>query len=306
MDDMLKRLPRRLRQLLDPAVSYVTAVSGGADSMALAEGMHRAGLRFTVCHVEHGIRGEASREDARFVEAYCRERKIPFRCISVDATAAAREAGLSLEDAARRLRYAALERCADETGAAFIVTAHQKEDQAETLLLRLLRGSGTLGLAGMRFRHGRILRPLLEFRGRELRDFCRAAGLEWREDETNQDCRYVRNRIRRELLPYLAARFPGDMTEILSRTARAIQEDADFLEDLARQALPTVEGQAEQSARRDSCGGPCAIPGWKGLADPAAAGCGASAAPLLPEAGCDAGIDGSKPGKPGVGSAPRP
>jgi tRNA(Ile)-lysidine synthase len=246
MDDMLKRLPRRLRQLLDPAVSYVTAVSGGADSMALAEGMHRAGLRFTVCHVEHGIRGEASREDARFVEAYCRERKIPFRCISVDATAAAREAGLSLEDAARRLRYAALERCADETGAAFIVTAHQKEDQAETLLLRLLRGSGTLGLAGMRFRHGRILRPLLEFRGRELRDFCRAAGLEWREDETNQDCRYVRNRIRRELLPYLAARFPGDMTEILSRTARAIQEDADFLEDLARQALPTVEGQAER------------------------------------------------------------
>lgn len=245
MDKMLNGLPRRLRQLLDPSASYVAAVSGGADSMALAEGMYRAGLSFTVCHVEHGIRGEASREDARFVEAYCRARKLPFRCVPVDAAAAARADGLSLEDAARRLRYAALERCADETGAAFIVTAHQQDDQAETLLLRLLRGSGTLGLAGMRFRRGRILRPFLAFRGRDLRVFCRAAGVDWREDRTNQDCRYVRNRIRRELLPFLTAHFSGDMTEILSRTARYIQEDADFLEDLARQALPAVTRQED-------------------------------------------------------------
>ena len=242
MKTIRETLPRRLRQLLDPSKTYVAAVSGGADSLALAEGLYRAGFRFTVCHVEHGIRGSASLEDARFVETYCRERDIPFRCVHVQAPAKARAEGLSPEDAARRLRYEALRRCARETGADYIVTAHQKEDQAETFLLRLLRGSGTLGLAGMRFERDGILRPLLSFRSAELREFCRACGLTWREDVTNEDRRYVRNRIRKDLLPYLADHFGGDMVEVLSRTAENLQQDADYLETLARQALPGVTG----------------------------------------------------------------
>lgn len=161
MKTIRETLPRRLRQLLDPSKTYVAAVSGGPDSLALAEGLYRAGFHFHVCHVEHGIRGRASLEDARFVETYCRERDIPFRCVHVQALEKARAEGLSPEDAARRLRYDALRRYARETGADYILTAHQKDDQAETFLLRLLRGAGTLGLAGMRFRRDGILRPLL-------------------------------------------------------------------------------------------------------------------------------------------------
>lgn len=242
MKTIRETLPRRLRQLLDPSKTYVAAVSGGPDSLALAEGLCRAGFHFHVCHVEHGIRGRASLEDARFVETYCRERDIPFRCVHVQALEKARAEGLSPEDAARRLRYDALRRYARETGADYILTAHQKDDQAETFLLRLLRGAGTLGLAGMRFRRDGILRPLLSCRSAELREFCQACGLTWREDATNEDRRYVRNRIRKDLLPYLGGHFGGDMTEILSRTAEHLQQDADFLETLARQALPGVTG----------------------------------------------------------------
>ncbi|MBO5604740.1 MAG: tRNA lysidine(34) synthetase TilS, partial [Acidaminococcaceae bacterium] len=236
-ETILEKLPRILGSTLDKTKKYVAAVSGGADSLALADGLYQAGFHFTVCHVEHGIRGEESLEDARFVEAFCKQRDIPFCCKQVRVPELKEKEKLSMEDAARRLRYQALNRCAVETGADFILTAHQKDDQAETFLLRLLRGSGTRGLGAIRFRRGRILRPLLPFSAEELRSYCDKRGITWRKDSTNEDIRYARNRIRKLVMPLLKEHFSPVVTDVLCRTAEHLQEDSLFLEEAAANEL---------------------------------------------------------------------
>ncbi|MBQ8919793.1 MAG: tRNA lysidine(34) synthetase TilS [Acidaminococcaceae bacterium] len=234
---VLEAVPRTLRKKLDRTKKYVAAVSGGADSLALAEGLWQAGFDFVVCHVEHGIRGQESLEDARFVEAFCQSRNIPFCCKTVRAPEYRVQEKLSLEDAARQLRYEALAQCADEVGADFILTAHQKDDQAETFLLRLLRGSGTRGLGSIPFRRERIMRPLLSLTGQELREYCRTRHIEWREDRTNQDLHYARNRVRKLVIPLLEENFSPAVTDILCRTAAHLQTDSLFLEQLAAEEL---------------------------------------------------------------------
>jgi len=236
-ETVLDKVPRILRAKLDITKHYVAAVSGGADSLALADALQRCGFRFTVCHVEHGIRGRESREDAFYVEEFCRQSGIIFCCKHVDARELQEKEKLSLEDAARRLRYKALFQCADETGADFILTAHQKDDQAETFLLRLLRGSGTRGLGAIRFRQNRILRPLLSLSAAELRQYCTDRNIAWREDATNEDLYFARNRVRKVLIPLLEERFSPSVTDILCRTAEHLQTDGLFLEELAAAEL---------------------------------------------------------------------
>ena len=232
-ETVLDKVPRILRGKLDITKKYVAAVSGGADSLALADALQRCGFCFTVCHVEHGIRGTESREDASYVEEFCRQRGMTFCCKTVNVQELREREKLSLEDAARRLRYQALFQCAKETGADFILTAHQKDDQAETFLLRLLRGSGTRGLGAIRFQRDMILRPLLSFSAGELRQYCTQRDIVWREDATNEDLHYARNRIRKEVIPMLAKHFSPSVTDILCRTAEHLQTDGMFLEDLA-------------------------------------------------------------------------
>ena len=248
-ETVLDKVPRILREKLDINNKYVAAVSGGADSLALADALQRCGFRFIVCHVEHGIRGRESLEDASYVEEFCRERGIAFNCKRVAAKDLQKMEKLSLEDAARRLRYQALFQCAEETGADFILTAHQKDDQAETLLLRLLRGSGTRGLGAIRFQRDTILRPLLSLSAKELRQYCNERGIVWREDATNENLHYVRNRIRKVLLPLLEENFSSSITDILCRTAEHLQLDGMYLEELAavelkKRWLATSPGQS--------------------------------------------------------------
>lgn len=254
-ETILEKVPRILGRVLDPSKKYVAAVSGGADSLALADALWNQGFAFVVCHVEHGIRGEESLEDARFVEAFCLERGILFDCRTVRVPEFREREGLSLEDAARRLRYEALALCAEETGADFILTAHQKDDQAETFLLRLLRGSGTCGLGAIRFQRDRILRPLLSFSGEELREYCAARGIVWRNDATNEDTRYARNRVRKLLIPLLKEEFSPAVTDILCRTAEHLQADALFLEEAAaaelKKRLPDPEAEDDNVIRTD-------------------------------------------------------
>ena len=228
---------RIMRAKLDITKRYVAAVSGGADSLALADALQCCGFCFTVCHVEHGIRGRESREDASYVEAFCRQRGMAFCCKRVDARELQKKEKLSLEDAARRLRYQALFQCAEETGADFILTAHQKDDQAETFLLRLLRGSGTRGLGAIRFRQNKVLRPLLALSAAELRQYCTERGIIWREDATNEDLYFARNRVRKVLIPLLEESFSPSVTDILCRTAEHLQTDGMYLEELAAAEL---------------------------------------------------------------------
>jgi len=235
------------RQHLAPSGARVlVAVSGGADSIALLHLLHS--LRATgvlvlagSAHLNHQLRGRDSDEDEAFCRAVSAELGVPFLSEAADVATRAREEKRSIEDAARRARYAFLERAADTLGADVIATAHTREDQAETFLLRMLRGAGSRGLGGIRPRTGRVIRPLLGITRDELRAFLAESGVAFREDATNSDVRIPRNRIRHELLPLLESQFCRGIVDVLARAAELARRDEDFLTrqaiDLARRIV---------------------------------------------------------------------
>lgn len=231
------KLRKTIKNLLQPEAHYLLAVSGGADSLALAHACAALAAQgwgsYSVCHVEHGLRGEEALRDMQAVQRACKAWGLPCFTEHVQAAAYAAQYHLSTEDAARRLRYAALRRVAAQQGAVALVTAHHEGDQAETLLLRLLRGAGLQGLAGMRAQQGDIIRPLLALPKSLLEDYCSAEGIAVCYDSTNADTAYTRNRVRLELVPYLERSFNPALVPSLARTAALLAQDAEFLEQLA-------------------------------------------------------------------------
>lgn len=230
----------REKALFTPAGKALVAVSGGADSMALLHILvslrEALSLSLIAAHYDHGIRGEASRADAAFVIRACEELGVPCFLGEGDAAYAAAQARCSLEDAARRLRYAHFDAVAKAEGARWIALAHQREDQAETLLLHLIHGAGLSGLSGMRAVSGNRVRPLLDTPREALCGYLRARGIQWREDETNQDAFCTRNFLRHSVFPLLAKVNPR-VAEAMGRTAHIIARAADREEALAREQL---------------------------------------------------------------------
>lgn len=229
----------------------LAAVSGGADSVALLTLLHRAKSRLDLtvscAHAEHGLRGAASLEDMEFVRSLCGRLDIAFYAKRLDVAAYAKEHGGGLEAAARTLRHAFLQETAAQCGADVIALAHHAMDQAETVLLHASRGSDLRGLCAMRWRRGNVIRPLLGCMPDQLRAVLQAQGIPWREDETNADVMFARNRIRHEALPALTAAYPGAV-QALCRLADAAQRDERhfdaLLDALPLTALPLVDGLA--------------------------------------------------------------
>jgi len=222
--------------------SVVVGLSGGADSVALVHALaSRERLRVTAAHLDHGLRPE-SREDAAFCRRLCRALGVPFRSTRADVRARAARDGGGLEEAARDERRAFLEKVRAAEGADAVLLAHTRDDQAETVLMRLLRGSGSAGLGAMRARAGAVLRPMLRVSRAEVLDHLAAHGLEWREDPTNADPAILRNRIRHELIPYLEQRFNPAVRDALARAASVLAEEADFLAGLGEGLPMGVEG----------------------------------------------------------------
>ena len=184
----------------------VLAVSGGGDSVALLWffRMFWPG-EIVVAHVEHGIRGRSSEEDALFVAEISRKFGVPCSIVHT-AVPRLRRRGETLEEGARRIRYAILGIVREEISAWGIAFGHNADDRIETMLLNLFRGTGLFGLAGIPERRGRIVRPLLAFSREKLRRILEERAVPWREDETNNDVTFSRNRIRRELLPWIENR----------------------------------------------------------------------------------------------------
>jgi tRNA(Ile)-lysidine synthase len=216
----------------------LVALSGGADSVALLHllcEMERSGdiLVAGAAHLHHGLRGADADADQAFCRALAERLNVRFVTSRVEVASLAREQQRSIEDAARSARYAFLERAADEVGADAIATAHTLDDQAETFLLRLLRGTATRGLGSIRPRVGRVIRPVLDIRRAELRRFLEARGEAFREDATNADVSIARNRVRHELIPYIESRFSHAAPELLARQAALARDDEDFLRQLA-------------------------------------------------------------------------
>jgi tRNA(Ile)-lysidine synthase len=195
------------------------AVSGGSDSVALAFLLTKGGKkrnaakRFVVLHVDHGLRQE-SKEEYRFVRALAKKLGVPFKGIHAKVV---RKHGESVEMAARRVRLAFFEKCMDLLKLDAIATGHHMDDVAETFLMRIRRASGPEGLAGIKpvSQVGgiRFVRPLLGCRDKELKDYLRKYGEEWREDASNGDLSIERNKVRHKIIPYLEASLDKDLVE---------------------------------------------------------------------------------------------
>jgi len=206
-------------------VTVLAAVSGGVDSVALLRALAALKTggegRLYVGHFNHGLRGGESEEDERFVGELCRQLDLPCKVGHVAGGQAVTDSGDGLEAAARATRYEFLQQTAARLGARYVVTAHTADDQAETILHRIIRGTGIGGLAAMvRARPlgpaATLIRPLLEVRRSELKAYLSGLGQRYRSDSSNVDVRFTRNRIRHELLPLLAERFnPGVVDAVL-------------------------------------------------------------------------------------------
>lgn len=225
----------------------VVAVSGGADSIAMLDALirlrERGAVKVTVlaAHLNHLLRGEESDEDERFVREVAAKLGAPIFIERIDVGAQARAAKQNLEGAARRLRYDFLRRVAERNDACCVLTAHTRDDQAETILMRLLRGTGAEGLRAIHEslplgERVRLIRPMLAVTRAEVIAHCEHYGLTFRADSSNLDLNFTRNRIRRELLPLLRE-FNPRVEEALSRAAELSTEDDACLSDLAARSL---------------------------------------------------------------------
>ncbi len=241
--------------LLDRGDRVLLACSGGADSTCLLHVMKDLApewpLDLAVAHFNHRLR-RAADQDERFVQDLAASCGLPFYSGSQDVAFFAREAGMNLEEAGRVLRYAFLERTAEAIGAGKIATAHTVDDQAETVLMRLLRGSGRSGLTGIPIRRGgRIVRPLLHVTRAEVEAYLTAHAWSYRVDQSNQDRRYLRNRIRLELLPFLQERFDAKIIPRLGRLADVLQAEEAWLEAAVESAAADAIVSDQGACRLD-------------------------------------------------------
>ncbi|SNB45142.1 tRNA lysidine(34) synthetase TilS [Geobacter sp. DSM 9736] len=227
--------------LFVPGAAIVVAVSGGADSVALLDILSRLPdykLRLVIAHLNHHLRGNESDEDEQFVRGLGDRYRVPVETRGVDVAKVARDKGQSLEEAGRKCRYDFFAAVAEKHGASVVAVAHHADDQAETVLMRLLRGSAGTGLCGMLplSQDGRIVRPLLGVTRREIEEYLSERAIPFRTDSSNADPRFLRNRVRHELLPLLSTYNPA-VSKRLTATADALAADEDLLERLAAELL---------------------------------------------------------------------
>ena len=241
------RTVQKVKQTIDRAAMLsrgdhvLVAVSGGPDSIALLRVLILLSpayrLRLTTAHLNHGLRGAEAQEEEEFVLRVSRESGIPCICKTLDIRSLQRGSGRSIEEVGRVERYRFFNDAADRCGAQKVATGHHRNDQAETLLINLIRGSGLEGMKGIAPVRNRIIRPLFDVGRDEIDDFLRAEGLRYVVDSSNCDPRYLRNRIRNVLLPDLAACYNPRIVPALCRLAHIIRRDDDYLRETADRTL---------------------------------------------------------------------
>lgn len=224
--------------LFAPQSTVLVAFSGGPDSTALAATLYRLrsllGIELVLFHLNHGLRGEESDRDEAFCTQWARERNLPIIVERRDVASFRVSSGLSLEEAARTVRYRLFQECATRCGASSVALGHTLDDQAETVLMNVIRGTGLSGLCGMRAKDGLYVRPLLGVWRFEVQEFLKEEGIPFVEDSSNFDPNFLRNRIRHRVLPLLRDINPR-VSEALVRLSRNAQE---FLESEGDVTLP--------------------------------------------------------------------
>ncbi|WP_211749448.1 tRNA lysidine(34) synthetase TilS [Paenibacillus sp. Marseille-Q4541] len=238
--------------LWKPGYRIVVAVSGGADSVALLHILHQIALYRTpltlICaHVHHGFRTESD-DEAVLVKKYAESLHIPFEMVQLDMPKYIKESGRNAQDAAREKRYAFLHEVAAKYEANSIALAHHADDQAETVLLHMLRGSGASGLSGIKMKriekNVELIRPCLRITKTDLVQVCEKAGLPYVTDSSNMNRKYLRNAIRLDVLPFLG-QYNGQLTESLHRMAEVIGAEDDYLEATAKQTFSDMVYKTE-------------------------------------------------------------
>lgn len=223
MDALSEKLRHSLAAVLERPARLGVAVSGGADSVCLLHALLPLGVPLTVLHVNHHLRGAESDADESFVRQLAASLEVPVRVFHAPPDPHA-----NLEESARLARRSIFLEAVERGELDFVLLAHTRNDQAETVLFRLLRGAYTAGLAGMRAASGPLIRPFLDVTRAEIVTWLTERGLSWREDSSNADLSFSRNKIRTILLPQLEAEWNPALTEILANHARLAQEDEDF------------------------------------------------------------------------------
>ena len=223
----------RKYNLIENGDNVVIGLSGGPDSMALLYillEIEEIDFNIHIAHVNHGVRGEEALADEVFVEELANELNLPYYSTQVNMNKYAKDKGISSEEAGRELRYGFFRKILREIGGGKIAVAHNKNDQAETLLMRIFRGTGIDGLRGMDFISEDIIRPILNIERSEIEKYLEDRNIEARLDYTNLETLYSRNKVRLELLPYIEENFNPNIINTLWRTSRIATTDSDFLE----------------------------------------------------------------------------
>ncbi len=228
-----------------PKEKVLVALSGGPDSVALLDVLYRLktdlDIELHAAHLNHSLRGAESDEDARFAEELAQSMGIGCAVGIEDVKSFVKRTKVSTENGARILRYRFLQRAAEDVGASKIATGHNLNDQAETVLLRLLRGTGARGLGGIRpMRQSSIIRPLLSVERYQIKRYLSERGLSFREDSSNSDTNFARNKIRNELIPLLEEDYSRNILKILDRTGHILQDEDDFLDDVSQKVFEDV------------------------------------------------------------------
>ena len=224
--------------------AVLIGISGGIDSITLLYSLYflsdKLKCSLIVAHANHGLRGEQSDREAEFVRKIADELKLPFVIEKIDVLGYMGEKGLSKQAAARELRYDFFERAAKNTSANKIALGHNADDQAETVLMRLLRGSGASGIAGMRAVRDKIIRPLIEIKRDEITEFVKEKRLRYVEDPSNLEPYYLRNKIRLNLIPLLKEEYNPNIVDTLRETAEIIRDEDEFLESYCSTILSDI------------------------------------------------------------------
>ncbi len=252
-------------RMLEPGDAVVVGVSGGPDSVMLCHALHRLRDRYdltlTVAHLNHGVRGAEAARDVRFVERFARGLGLPCVVQEHDLPAYCRNRARSFQEAAREVRYRFLEEVRAQCGAAKIALGHNADDQAETVMLWLLRGAGLRGLGGMPpVRNGIIVRPLIETTRQEIETYLRAKGIAFVTDSSNLKDAYARNRLRHEIFPLLKKHFNPRLVKCLVSTASIVSMENEYLDGIAHKKLKHIVASQNDASAVIDCAGFSVLP----------------------------------------------
>ena len=242
--NLLQGFFKHIQSLIRPSAKLLVGVSGGLDSMVLANLLLDVGYKFEVAHVNFNLRGQESSGDADFVKAFCLSNEIPYHQLDIDAEAYAKGHKTSIQEAARQIRYDWFEKIRKEIQANWILVAHQKNDIAETIIFNLSRGTGIAGLHGIKVKNGFVLRPLLFAERKEILAYAKQNEIQWREDSSNEKTKYARNLIRHKVMPLLS--------EINPAVVQNIVHNAQIMSEIEVLMAEYVDSAREMYVRKDA------------------------------------------------------